>query len=185
MADATSPDTPLQQEVARLRHRVAALEAALDESLSAGFDRHAPSRSFREISFEDVVFHYHDTDSGGSFTVGPINLTLTPGEMVFIAGGNGMLASAIKQTLAARGHKFASIDIDTHDLTKQPDVDRAFAELVAGYHLTADRPDPLPAASAAGYAASNSSPHRSTSSGTSAGNVSAPRGSRRSACIAR
>ncbi len=27
-------------------------------------------------------------------------------------------------------------------------VDRAFAELVAGYHLTADRPDPLPAASA-------------------------------------
>lgn len=27
-------------------------------------------------------------------------------------------------------------------------VDRACAELVAGYHLTADRPDPLPAASA-------------------------------------
>ena len=27
-------------------------------------------------------------------------------------------------------------------------VDRAFAELVAGYHLTAERPDPLPAASA-------------------------------------
>ena len=28
MADATSPDSPLQQEVALLRHRVAALEAA-------------------------------------------------------------------------------------------------------------------------------------------------------------
>jgi len=27
-------------------------------------------------------------------------------------------------------------------------IDRAFAEMVAGYHLTADRPDPLPAASA-------------------------------------
>jgi hypothetical protein len=27
-------------------------------------------------------------------------------------------------------------------------VDRAFAEMVAGYHLTADRPDPLPATSA-------------------------------------
>ncbi len=26
-------------------------------------------------------------------------------------------------------------------------IDRAFAELVAGYHLTADRPDPLPPAS--------------------------------------
>jgi hypothetical protein len=27
-------------------------------------------------------------------------------------------------------------------------IDRAFAEMVAGYHLTADRPDPLPATSA-------------------------------------
>ena len=27
-------------------------------------------------------------------------------------------------------------------------IDRAFADMVAGYHLTADRPDPLPAASA-------------------------------------
>ncbi|HXM69499.1 MAG TPA: cyclic peptide export ABC transporter, partial [Thermoanaerobaculia bacterium] len=68
---------------------VAALEAALDKSLSAGFDRFTLSRSFKEIAFEDVVFHYHDTDSGRAFTVGPINLTFKPGETVFIAGGNG------------------------------------------------------------------------------------------------
>jgi dTDP-4-dehydrorhamnose reductase len=49
-------------------------------------------------------------------------------DSILIAGGNGMLAYAIKQTLAARGRKFASIDIDTHDLTKETDVARAFAE---------------------------------------------------------
>ena len=49
-------------------------------------------------------------------------------DSILIAGGNGMLAYAVKQTLAARGHRFAAIDIDTHDLTKESDVARAFAE---------------------------------------------------------
>lgn len=47
-------------------------------------------------------------------------------DSILIAGGNGMLAHAIKQTLTARGHTFNSIDIDTHDLTKEADVNRAF-----------------------------------------------------------
>jgi len=49
-------------------------------------------------------------------------------DSILLAGGNGMLAYAIKQTLTARGHKFAAIDIDTHDLTNESDVSRAFAE---------------------------------------------------------
>ena len=32
-------------------------------------------------------------------------------DSILIAGGNGMLAYAIKQTLAAHGHKFSSIDM--------------------------------------------------------------------------
>lgn len=49
-------------------------------------------------------------------------------DSILIAGGNGMLAYAIKQTLSARGHAFASIDVDTHDLTKEGDVTRAFEQ---------------------------------------------------------
>jgi dTDP-4-dehydrorhamnose reductase len=49
-------------------------------------------------------------------------------DSILIAGGNGMLAYAIKQTLVDRSLKFSSIDIDTHDLTKEADVARAFAE---------------------------------------------------------
>ncbi len=47
-------------------------------------------------------------------------------DSVLVAGGNGMLAHAIKQTLAARGATFHAIDVDTHDLTKAADVARAF-----------------------------------------------------------
>jgi hypothetical protein len=53
---------------------------------------------------------------------------MTLHDSILIAGGNGMLAHAIKQTLTARGHEFAAIDVDTHDLTKEADVARAFAE---------------------------------------------------------
>src|SRR5215203_2687245 len=49
-------------------------------------------------------------------------------DSILIAGGNGMLAHAIKETLAARGHAFAAVDVATHDLTKEADVSRAFNE---------------------------------------------------------
>lgn len=49
-------------------------------------------------------------------------------DSILIAGGNGMLAHAIRQTLAARGRSFAAIDRDTHDLTNPVDVRRAFDE---------------------------------------------------------
>ncbi|HEX8911510.1 MAG TPA: dTDP-4-dehydrorhamnose reductase [Humisphaera sp.] len=49
-------------------------------------------------------------------------------DSILIAGGNGMLAHAIRETLAARGHTFAAIDVDSHDLTKEADVARAFDE---------------------------------------------------------
>jgi dTDP-4-dehydrorhamnose reductase len=49
-------------------------------------------------------------------------------DSILIAGGKGMLAYAIKQVLTARGKSFAAIDIDTHDLTKESDVARAFEQ---------------------------------------------------------
>jgi putative ATP-binding cassette transporter len=79
---------------------IEALEKALDNSLSSGFDRFSPSKCFREIAFEDVVFHYHDSN-GDSFTVGPINLTLKQGQSVFIAGGNGSGKSTFLKLLTA------------------------------------------------------------------------------------
>jgi putative ATP-binding cassette transporter len=67
------------------------LETILDESLSAR-SRHAtalpPLQTFREISLDHVMFHYEDA-AGATFSIGPIDFEIHPGETVFIAGGNG------------------------------------------------------------------------------------------------
>ena len=67
------------------------LEETLDRSLSVRAKQLArvrPLQHFREISLERVVFSYED-ETGAVFTVGPIDFTVRPGEIVFIAGGNG------------------------------------------------------------------------------------------------
>jgi len=44
---------------------------------------------WRKLQFENVTHRYHREDDAGDFVVGPINLTLEAGELVFIVGGNG------------------------------------------------------------------------------------------------
>lgn len=117
---------------------VKALESVLDQALSAGFDRLSPLRSFREIEFDDVVFHYHDTASGGAFTVGPINLELKAGEMVFIAGGNGSGKSTFLKLLTALYHpQQGVIRIDGRVLTEEgyESYRNLFSAVFTDYHL--------------------------------------------------
>jgi putative ATP-binding cassette transporter len=67
------------------------LDTILEQSLSARakrLTRVRPLQTFHEISLERVVFRYEDA-AGSAFTVGPIDFTVRPGEIVFIAGGNG------------------------------------------------------------------------------------------------
>jgi putative pyoverdin transport system ATP-binding/permease protein len=57
-----------------------------------GQDRLVPIQrpAFREaISLEQVTFHYHDDHDDPGFLLGPVDLTLRPGELVILAGGNG------------------------------------------------------------------------------------------------
>ncbi len=71
-----------------------ALEERLDTMAKVHDEVHsvrplAPITSFREISFHEVKFLYRDQAGGKLFEVGPFNLTLKQGEMLFIVGGNG------------------------------------------------------------------------------------------------
>ncbi|MCP4397799.1 MAG: cyclic peptide export ABC transporter [bacterium] len=45
--------------------------------------------SFQQFSLGDVKFSYKNTEGDPMFTVGPINLTVQQGELVFLIGGNG------------------------------------------------------------------------------------------------
>ena len=46
-------------------------------------------RSFEAITFENVTYKYANQNDENGFSLGPINLTITPGELIFIVGGNG------------------------------------------------------------------------------------------------
>ena len=41
------------------------------------------------IEFDNVGFAYEAREAKSTFTVGPVNLTIYPGEIIFISGGNG------------------------------------------------------------------------------------------------
>lgn len=48
-----------------------------------------PLSGWTQIEFEDVTHSYQSHDRPHGFELGPINLTIHPGEIVFLTGGNG------------------------------------------------------------------------------------------------
>ncbi len=73
------------------------------ETLRSELENNAEATSFKQldkavihpclIEFKNVVYHYRQ--AGSDFTVGPLNLVLKPGEVVFITGGNGSGKSSL------------------------------------------------------------------------------------------
>lgn len=117
---------------------LASLEAALDRALSNGFDAPAPRTEFQEIEFEDVVFHYDETERGDAFSVGPINLVLKAGETVFVAGGNGSGKSTFLKLLTALYHPHQGV-IRVDGKVLRPDAGESYRSLFStvftDYHL--------------------------------------------------
>ncbi|MDK1228268.1 multidrug ABC transporter permease/ATP-binding protein [Cronobacter turicensis] len=58
-------------------------------------ERPARNDGWQQLELRDVTFTYHD----GSFSVGPINLTLHRGELLFLIGGNGSGKSTLAMLL--------------------------------------------------------------------------------------
>ena len=78
-----------------------ALEKLLDESVDRSVASDADFPSFEEIRFEGVVFQFHDPHTTRSFTLGPIELTIPAGQILFVAGGNGSGKSTFLRLLTA------------------------------------------------------------------------------------
>ncbi len=54
------------------------------------------------VKFKNVIYRYHQ--DGSDFTLGPLNLELKPGELVFITGGNGSGKSSLVLLLVGLYH---------------------------------------------------------------------------------
>jgi putative ATP-binding cassette transporter len=63
-------------------------------------DQVAPSLSHR-IDGRELVYTYTDPDGKAVFTLGPLDLTISAGEIVFIAGGNGSGKSTLIKVLTS------------------------------------------------------------------------------------
>ena len=103
------------------------LEADLDQNAEhpalANSSDNRPS--FRTLELRGITAHLTrkvgaDSKAKDSFTLGPIDLTLYPGQSVFITGGNGMGKSTLLQLLTGLRHPDGGqIFIDDQEVTRE------------------------------------------------------------------
>jgi putative pyoverdin transport system ATP-binding/permease protein len=76
---------------------------ALGLSLVTQAETMAPAvsvhRQFKQIKIQQATHSYHQAGEDTPFTLGPIDLTIKPGELVFIVGGNGSGKSTLAKLL--------------------------------------------------------------------------------------
>jgi putative ATP-binding cassette transporter len=86
--------------------------------------QHAPalSRDWRRLDLQGVCFKYGDESSKDGFSLGPMDMTLTRGEVVFIAGGNGSGKTTLVKVLAGLypptggAIQLDGVSVDEHNL---------------------------------------------------------------------
>lgn len=76
------------ENIARLEKSLEQLKAAEEMDEAAAVQRRRRVR-FGEIAINDAEMRYMDAQGEPLFTVGPLNLTITRGELIFLIGGNG------------------------------------------------------------------------------------------------
>jgi len=93
------------------------------------------------ICLEGVTFTYRDGDDDAGFLLGPVDLTLRPGELVILAGGNGSGKTTLVKLVAGLYRpESGEVRIDGHQLD---DLDREayrqlFSIVFADGHLFRD-----------------------------------------------
>lgn len=82
-----------------------ALEAQLDAALARSPESEArPTHDlsgFSRLDFVGLRFAYHDAEGNETFAVGPVDLTLRRGEVLFLVGGNGSGKTTLLKLLTA------------------------------------------------------------------------------------
>lgn len=118
------------------------LEKALDEVQEASLHRTDLPRESLEfnhrIDFENVVFSYQDPNGKPSFTLGPVDLNIQRGEVVFIVGGNGSGKSTFLKLLTSLYFPMSgNIRVDGRSLEEisLPDYRKLYSVIFSDFHL--------------------------------------------------
>jgi putative pyoverdin transport system ATP-binding/permease protein len=71
------------EKVRKLGLSLAASQLALPAGIGAA------NQSWRRLELNGIIHAYHSEGQAEEFSLGPVDLTFTPGELVFLIGGNG------------------------------------------------------------------------------------------------
>lgn len=77
-----------------------------------------PLQAWQQLSLKGVTHTYRTDQGDDEFTLGPVNLTVHPGELIFIIGGNGSGKSTLAKVLTGLYQpQSGSIWMDTQPIT--------------------------------------------------------------------
>jgi putative ATP-binding cassette transporter len=74
------------QNILKLEHELDSLNTSPTEFSNSVYKTY---RSFKELHFRGLEFHYFDRNKERSFSVGPVDFSIKRGETIFLVGGNG------------------------------------------------------------------------------------------------
>lgn len=98
----------------------------------------APPVEFTRLEMRQVIFQYADRGQGSSFRLGPVNLHVDKGEVVFLVGGNGSGKSTLLKTLTGLYHaQSGAITLDDTKLVPETAMwyRSHFSAIFSDYHL--------------------------------------------------
>ncbi|WP_176329732.1 cyclic peptide export ABC transporter [Thioflexithrix psekupsensis] len=93
---------------------------------------------FERLELQEVNFYYSDREGKALFSVGPINLTLRMGEILFLVGGNGSGKSTLLKILTGLYYPHSGkilldgVEITQHDY---PSYRELFTTIFTDFHL--------------------------------------------------
>lgn len=123
-------------------HSLQALEAEIDAAITASGEDEStastPIRFERSVTMRDITFSYRSDSGENLFTVGPIDLELVPGEIVYLVGGNGSGKSSLIRLLSGLYHPDkGDIAVDGNRVFRSsyPAYRELFAFVPTDFHL--------------------------------------------------
>jgi putative pyoverdin transport system ATP-binding/permease protein len=119
--------------------KVQQLGMSLQEAASEGHALSAPARtSFSRVELRGVTHTYRREHEDGCFTLGPINLNLQPGELLFLVGGNGSGKTTLAKLLTGLYQpESGQVLLDGEPVTadKQEEYRQLFSAVFSDFHL--------------------------------------------------
>ncbi len=84
--------------------RIIMLEEQLEELDIEEVVSDRRKHDFRKIGYSKIRFHYYDEEGDKEFSIGPINMSINRGEILFVTGGNGSGKSTLLKVITGLYH---------------------------------------------------------------------------------